>query len=1424
MTFIPPIWPGKNEHPLPGVVKTASSVFSAPSLKYSGSINHANYLSFLEGQPDFAKKGYGNLPKSSLRTKLGSGFTTAWHRSHMVNIGEARLNLGFKYGTKTAQEHLFGKKGIKDRFLAYAISGGNDLLKLQREAEEYYQSFLGEVENQGLHIGTVKDSLIRKGFASSLSIIDITSNITSKSAGKGIHQLTKLATIESDRLREYGFSPVVQAGAKYEDLLSYISKTSAFVGIKGNRVPQFSSTVFYAVGSKANKLGDSFALGSRKVKDLYSRDFSQGGLNVGVKKIHVGALTDLNQLSIHKNLKRYALEIMQGNTPRGMTLTPEGTYVFNKPKTIIPSAHKETNAWLGDSVPVTPAVTDAEKASLVVGAPPGYKEKMKIRGIKYTPEEGGMLSIEYIRKDPAYNKARKSTTLPALVGTKRLSVNAGDSDLYSTKGNRLNRLDLIVRGKDFGLDNKVSWDFLSERVLPHFKALASQRNKLEEFANRFGLGFKGGATYLKNLTQASPEKTKEIFETLLSSSDKELRDIGLTRAQVHGLLKKQGDTFGINPEAIEHSLGMPGLRLLGQPTAIREGMVSGSVRPGAFRFRMHDLMSNAVEQMGLSREGTNLHNAYKKQIDSIRKHIFKGGKRRLGKYVGALPDAAQEIASVMLSQTGRTEATGGLFKGMKSHAPTMNIHDWYAGTKKGNLLPAPDSVDFRSIGASESQVANTIHAFGENPFTGLNLELGTTLETKASPGDSFVSRSSKLYIPTDKLLGISSTRGRLYLRGKGLRDLRLGDLKKEFMQKLHSEMLTYEKMHGSTQGYQMSESLKQLGSKFQTSLRWSMVGKKGLLYHQLTGTPGGAFRLIATPMSKVMAETADNQLVAYVNPIDLKRAAKNAGYKNIGRKSKKLSSSGLMATLTRYPMIRGQNVGFIQLIANEAVNRGTIAVHQSLIGDFMGDFDWDQLAGYIDPREQASLKTIHSHRSKILSTFAKALGDKEIESGRAVEEAIIKDLWEIDNAGYQTKDEFMKAVKSGLVTRHRGAAGGGTLVGPVYMGYSRLSAVGKAIGREEGASWINALEELNPGLAQEMRAFQKANPALHSYIGALRETGIYGTLKKGASGFGTNDYSALEALMEYGKDPTAHNKNRVVLALEEGFKQGYDADLLRLTELGIDPKQAPNVIARQMTDILTKGEGHEGILTISKAKAALDQFKLQRPLEEAFRGRNPMKSIAMLGKQLLGLSARLIGGEVPRAEQVGDVGFTSPSSGIANDAMSGIEHKMMIADQIERIKDTAKNAASDIFTSVKDLIKSPWGQRVAIGAGAVIGLGILDSIFGSSSDAPEAPMAQAPIPPRPRLGPPDQNIDHPDFSAINNSRPQIARIERPNGYRTSFNVESDATIDSNITAHQRYMGNANRLPTRSTHISDHRYNSDEQEMNYQIRRRLESSF
>jgi hypothetical protein len=1171
-------------------------------------------------------------------------------------------------------------------------------------------------------------------------------------------------------------------------------------------------------------MGDSFAIGSRRVRDLYSKDFSQSGLNVGVKKIHVGALTDLKQLSVHKNLKRYALEIMQGNTPRGMTLTPEGTYVFNKPKTIVPSSHKETSFWLGDSVPVTPVTTDAERAALIVGAPPGYKHKMKIRGIKYTPEEGGMLSIEYIRKDPSYNKSRKSTTIPVVVGDKRLSVDAVDRDLYSTKGNRLNRLDLLVRGKDFGLDNKVSWDFLSGRVLPHFKALAAQRNKLEQFAKKFGLGFRDGATYLKHLTQASPEKTKQIFETLLSSSDKELSAIGLTRAQVHGLLKKQGDSFGINPEAIEHSSGMPGLRLLGQPTAIREGMVGGNVRPGAFRFRMHDLMSNAVEQMGLAKEGTRLHGAYKKQVESIRKHIFRGGKGRLGKYVGALPEAAQEIASVMLSQTGRSEATGGLFKGMKSHAPTMSIHDWYAGTKQGRFLPASDSLDLRRVGASESQLANTVHAFGENPFTGLNLDLGVELETKASPGDNFVARSSKMYIPTDKLLGISSTRGRLYLRGRGLRDLKLGDLKREFMQRLHSEMSTYEKMHGSTQGYKMSDTLRQLGSKFQTSLRWSMVGKKGLLYHQLTGTPGGGFRLIAQPMSKVMAETADNQLVAYVNPVDLRKAARNAGYRNIHKKNRKLGTSGLMATMTRYPMIRGQNVGFVQLIANEAVNRGTIAVHTSLMGDFMGDFDWDQLAGYIDPREQANLRTIHSHRTKILSTFAKALGDKEIESGRAVEEAIIKDLWQIDNAGYQSQDEFVKAVKSGLVTRHRGAAGGGTLVGPVYMGYSRLSAVGKAIGREEGAAWINALEELNPGLAQEMKALQKANPALHSYIGALRETGIYGTLKKGASGFGTNDYSALEALMEYGKDPTQHNKNRVVLALEEGFKQGYNADLLRLAELGIDPKQSASAIATQMTDILTKGQGHEALLTVAKAKAALDQFKLQRPLEEAFRGRNPMKSIAMLGKQLLGLSARLIGGDVPRAEQVADVGFTTPSSGLVDQAMSGIEHKMMLADQVEKIKDTAKNAASDIFASAKDLLKSPWGQRVAIGAGALIGLGILDSIFGSSSDAPEAPMAQAPLPPKPRFGLPDQNIDHPDFSAINNSRPQMARIERPNGYRTSFNVESDATIDSNITAHQRYMGNANRLPTRSTHISDHRYNKDEQEMNYQIRRRLESSF
>lgn len=126
--------------------------------------------------------------------------------------------------------------------------------------------------------------------------------------------------------------------------------------------------------------------------------------------------------------------------------------------------------------------------------------------------------------------------------------------------------------------------------------------------------------------------------------------------------------------------------------------------------------------------------------------------------------------------------------------------------------------------------------------------------------------------------------------------------------------------------------------------------------------------------------------------------------------------------------------------------------------------------------------------------------------------------------------------------------------------------------------------------------------------------------------------------------------------------------------------------------------------------------------------------------------------------------------------------------------------------------------------GILAGLGIADRIFSSGSDAPTAPSYQATLPPSPMMGRPDPNIEFPSNEAISFSGPKVARIDRPSGYRQTYNVQADSTVDSNLQGLQAYMGNAGRIPSRGTYVYDHRRNKDEQEMSYEIKRRLNSSF
>jgi hypothetical protein len=73
-------------------------------------------------------------------------------------------------------------------------------------------------------------------------------------------------------------------------------------------------------------------------------------------------------------------------------------------------------------------------------------------------------------------------------------------------------------------------------------------------------------------------------------------------------------------------------------------------------------------------------------------------------------------------------------------------------------------------------------------------------------------------------------------------------------------------------------------------------------------------------------------------------------------------------------------------------------------------------------------------------------------------------------------------------------------VGPVHTMWAGLSSFGHTV-RTEGDRFIQAIAENAPELAEQLSNLSKDSTFAFK-TGILQETGIYGFLKKGATGFG----------------------------------------------------------------------------------------------------------------------------------------------------------------------------------------------------------------------------------------------------------------------------------------------------------------------------------
>jgi hypothetical protein len=1414
--------------------------------------------------------------RSVLTSVLGPDLTLAFHRSKMVDINRLKVTAGggeFGQYKATIGEHLSNLRTLIGQMNR---SGPINLTENQQAVEEYYRSLVGAVEGTGFSLANVKaDKFIKGGIASTLIGQDVGFGMGISSMEKGLQRFSKLLPIPVSLLQKYGLSIPTTTGRAIREESATVTRLAQMWGISEPLTSRFGVSYGAILGEisddtikHVNLLGDSMAIGGRRIGQLYGRELHRRirGVKFASAEISLAGLKTaaVAQPAINPKLIPYVEQLMAGQVPKGTTLTKSGYYMFKRPKII---RAEGSRVWLGSHIPAYGVPTHPEdiarsRVDIATGG-----SRLRVLGFKAT--KGGGVKFAYVDPEDAMLKGGPREMGIVLEGGKGAAFR-----VRSTKhkimlqglhqGTRMPKeLDLLLRAEDIGV-RLTEGGFLAEErfiagnLLPAFAELSRRRGTLSQFAKLPGLAHLSAEGYFPEQIVGTADEAfigrnlGNTIKKIIASPEK----YGLTKEDVASLVtEKEGQIFLSKDLVGRVRYGKKELSVLSLPGVIGAGLRTGQpTRPvtgrGALRTRLHDIVPLLGQMAGIHTGPA------RESYEGIRGILLGKILKGKGAGVGGL-HMGKELAAAVSAVVPPGARPSGYFSGIKlesvNRLTLRQYHKQFSGIKGVKSAQELMRLLKAQGGAlSYEQLEGTIHAIGEKPFTGAFVDIGADpVVGRIYPlGESPLFSTRSLYVGSGTFYGAGPSSEGIYfgtrggIAGKGL------PFKKLLFDVLAREELSRHLAGGGTyETFKLSQKSMRLATQMAVAPLWFGPGKQGFV-KQLEYRPEGAQRSIVSSLETLDPRrfgqpSVENIYTAAVSKKTFRRMLETGGWEApIGGWSDEtmaqIERGGVYSTTLRYPIHAGENIPTVRMIMHPGAVDDSVYLHSEMVSRFMkGDFDQDAVARMTMRSHQAYSKSMYkanialAHHYNIYRT--KFL-EREYAGLRS------KGIAEIAGAiGVEISDttDVRKSIIDALSQRPRGAAGGGVFVGAIdIFSRTRFTATRDYLS-QYGAGFAKTMSVFNPDLSERVLQHIVKDPSAGVLLGQLQEAGIYqGSLKKGTSGiFGTDTQSFFESLSEYhsavrnyGRNAAQREAANVRNVLSEALSRAHAAknleirpammEALRASGLAITTKDTSKTIGQKITDRIL-----EAVLTIEETQATLAEKNIQTPLMAFMSGFPHEYGESGQAKRISSIVQLIFGTDIQAAEA------GTRTTGAQESAMESLV-------RINRAAATAPGkpvlSKGPLAQGISALAQSNWGKYAIIGGGILAGIGAADAlfgIFGGEKGEPAPPTVigpeGSPLPPESMAGyMPDAEMVTPNIPRYRNNHSAAARIERPMATRQLYNINGSSQMDESfIPLMSTYRGNSDISPTSSSRIIENRKRTvSDTEAMYLIRSSLNRSF
>lgn len=1431
---------------------------------------------------------FHKVSRSTLSTNLGVDWSIALHRSHMVDIGAVKI--GFEYGNKrhsgikTVSEHLDHVKGL---FSSYSMSGGFKIGDKDDAIYEYYSGLVNALEGKTLNINgkqrniyvsSVKDMLFRgHGWASTLSPQDMGFGLGMKDVSKSIHGGVKVTPIDLSRLRHLKIShrtPAASASIASKEA-EFFNIMGRFHGMKGPRgveadyVGRLGIDVGFVLGRGSDIKGiaphgmsDSAIEGGGRMFRIMS-SIERQNLKRTTRTIDINANVDP---LLHPRLAPIVESLRGGTVPLGMTKLDNGFYgLTDRPLYLkrsdmlgykegveaetyiagsIKGAKKYKGIYLGTSSPgyVPTARGDIFRAAVVEKT---RAAALRVHGIKV---ENGQVHVQFSEYHNPKLRGRSGRIESSVM------LNNVRGTMSSTRAEL--GFDALARAEDFGLklangEITASPQFITKNIIPHLAHRARQAGKLKQFAEFAGLDYvpRSGSVdeYVAFNKRTNPGGAwlPQFLRKLTGTTE----DLGLGKSA--GLIKQSGSGYAIDSSAVRFTKNAAGesvavLGLHGQELIRRTTMYERSkIGRGAFTIRLQETMPVLFSQWQSS-GNSKLSSAY----GSLYSHFMDGIKRGTRSSIagGMTHNVGEQVVGLLMSPFGGGVAPGGVLKGIKHSGPELTLEQWFRSAKAGVHRPVAETLGgaerlFSGGPLNSNNLENTVHSLTSG--LPIMLKLPKAIQSAIKIGDQgqYINQQA-IYFPSDILLGTGpNSAGVFFGRGSGHKGLGLAREKGLIFSGLFEEMSLWEKQGRDLAKFMPSQSLMGRMSGFATNSRQALIGKYGGLYHNLAYRPKGA---MYSPVSAMSGLGLDDPGTVGLHVDHFIELLRKSGYKPEEIQDIVKSGKGVYGMYSRHPIHSEGNLQFkrIMAISGEHVDRDRIYVGRRGQALAFGDFDHDTGQLVIERTRQQEMRVIHEHQNRLMQIYSSSMDEAERKGLDAAKTKMLGGFTVTDLIN--TAEEERQKIVESIASRYRGAAGGGASVGAVDMFYRRLTSLGRHVS-QGGSELVNTLKDIEHSTGTKA-ALMASDTNFIKYLSTLQEVGIYGVLKKGATGFGSEELPVIQALAEYGRNPTLDGANALRASLAEGlkkqfkegnFKIGQQTEALGITSDEFASGELSSSSLNKIMDIMMgDSKGHGGIATLARVRQLLKDAGEIDPYEDLFRGQF-ITTPELMNRKIAGLAPNMVGMTYGSVEAANAAEYVQSNPAV----QKGVLQLTAAANQNVKANAAKKVAATDANTTLgsravagvtsfikdtKELTNTPWGNKILLGMGAIAALGAIDAVFGkddSEENLPTTfvPSGGSPLPPSPRMGPPDNGIAGPSANVIRNRHSYFGRIERPSASRQAYDISAvtDASSDYG-TSMGAYMGSGHNRPTHSSYIVDRR--SKRRDSSYYDRRQIQSSF